>query len=141
LATTALFRDIRLLFPPFYESLSQGLALARQDGHPIEIFETFRSPARQQLLFDLRPKVTNSLPWQSWHQYGMAADIALRVNGKWSWEFDPAKIARYFEGLPIKWGGPNDGPHYQWSKLPQISAAKAIVAENNSVLAFWASLL
>lgn len=141
MATTAIFRDTRLLFPPFYESLSLGLALARQDGHPLAIFETFRSPARQQKLFDQRPKVTNARPWASWHQYGMAADLAMLVGNKWSWDFDPAKIAQYFEGLPITWGGPNDGPHYQHKPLPSLSAAKAIVAENNSILAFWASIL
>jgi D-alanyl-D-alanine dipeptidase len=146
MAITSILRDERLLLPPFLHELNQGIALARADGHPVRIFETYRTPARQHKLWEQGretkgPIVTQSRAWQSWHQYGVAADIALFKDGKWSWAFDPAKMARYFEGLNIKWGGANDGPHYQYSKLPLISAAQAIVAENNGILAFWATLL
>jgi D-alanyl-D-alanine dipeptidase len=145
MAIKTILADPRLLFPPFLSALSQGIELARKDGHPVEIFETYRAPARQQMLYDQGrttqgPKVTNARPWQSWHQFGVAADIALKVRGRWSWEFDPAKIATYFEGLGLRWGGAQDGPHYELAGLPSLAAARAIVGENQGVLAFWASL-
>lgn len=146
MASSLLLRDPRLLFPPFFENFKVGLDKAQKDGHPVKIFETFRSPRRQQTLYNqgrttTGPIITQARPWQSWHQYGLAADVAFFERNAWHWEFDPSKIARYFEGLNITWGGPKDGPHFQHAPLPKITAAQAITAENNSLLAFWASLL
>ena len=39
------------------------------------IFFGYRSPEKQQELFDRRPKVTNAGPWQSPHQFFEAVDI------------------------------------------------------------------
>lgn len=140
-----ILRDTNLLYPPFWAAFSQCLEAAKKDGHKLVVFETFRAPARQQSLYNqgrvtAGSIITQARPWQSWHQYGMAVDIAMFDGRKYGWNFDPAKIARYFEHELIKWGGANDGPHYQYAKLPKISSAQAISAEANSVLAFWATL-
>jgi hypothetical protein len=146
LALTTVLRDVKLLFPDFAKQMMIGVERANADGHKIAIFESFRTAARQQKLWDQGrmtngPIVTNSKPWQSWHQYGLAADIAGFDNGKWNWNFDPFKISKYFEDLGLVWLGEKDPPHYQYANLPRISAAQAIVAENQSILAFWASLI
>jgi len=142
----SVIRHHSVLFPNFAKDVLDCINAANKDGHSIAIFESFRSPVRQQRLFDQGratngPIVTNSKPWQSWHQYGLAVDIAKFENGKWSWDFDPAKIAKYFEHPNIAWAGEKDPPHYQYKHLPKISLAQAFVAQNGGVLAFWATLL
>ncbi|WP_417671975.1 D-alanyl-D-alanine carboxypeptidase family protein [Roseibium sp.] len=57
---------------------------------PMRVFEAYRSPERQAFLYakgrtSSGPKVTNAGPWQSYHQYGMAADFVRFENGRWNW--------------------------------------------------------
>jgi hypothetical protein len=40
-------------------------------------WETWRSPGRQLMLFNKGPTVTKARPWQSAHNWGMAADCVL----------------------------------------------------------------
>lgn len=85
-----------------------------------EVFETYRNPVRQQELFDLGH--TKARPWQSGHQFGLAADIVpLDAAGKWTWE--PADRLAWTQlreralsvGLdaPLSW----DRAHVQHSSL------------------------
>lgn len=140
---TSVCRSTNLLYPPFLVAMNKGIEKARAAGHDIHIFETFRTPERQDSLY-LQGRsiggriVTYSKGWQSWHQYGVAADIALKKDGQWSWDFSPSMISHYFRDL-VKWGGDHDGPHYQWLKLPLIRQAKALV-DKNGILAFWQTL-
>lgn len=137
-------RSTNLLYPPFLLEMNKGIAKAREAGHEVHMFETFRTPERQDALY-MQGRGTNgrivtySKGWQSWHQYGVAADIALKKNGQWSWDFSPSLISHYFAGLNIKWGGSQDGPHYQWLQLPPIRVARDLV-EKGGVLAFWQTL-
>ena len=59
----------------------QGLLIDRTQ---FRLFETFRSPVRQNWLYHTTES-TNALAWESAHQYGMAADFACKRNGIWSW--------------------------------------------------------
>lgn len=61
------------------------------EGHPFEVYETYRTPKRQTFLFAqgrTRPGkiITKAGPWSSYHQYGLAADFVLKINGNWSWD-------------------------------------------------------
>lgn len=121
--------------------MEEGIAKARQAGFNVYIFESYRSPARQDFLYAQGrgkpgPVVTKAKAWQSWHQYGLAVDLAVRVDGQWSWAFDPAALAQVFQGLPVTWGGPKDGPHYQWGKLPTLALAEAVV-RSQGCLRLW----
>lgn len=55
--------------------------------HDFHLFATHRTPERQHELF-MRGGVTRADAWQSAHQYGLGADFARKINGKWSWEGD-----------------------------------------------------
>lgn len=137
-------RSTNLLYFPFYVEMEIGLKRCRDAGHSMWPFETYRSYARQHELWmqgRTTPGkiVTNSRRGDSWHHYGVAMDIAKKVDGKWSWDFDPFEISKYFAGLRVNWGGVNDGPHYQWADLPKIEDAKKIVEEAN-VLGLWLKL-
>jgi hypothetical protein len=141
------FSSPNLLFPPFLAELVLGIARANEAGFPIAIFESFRSPLRQGQLFEQGRSqpgkiITNAKPWASWHQYGLAADIALFQNGGWSWDFDPKKISKFFESPKLTWGGTFknfDGPHYEWKKKPSLVVSEALV-KSQGILRFWAEI-
>ena len=83
--------DLSHLHPVYRDRISAVLGQLTAEGVPFRIFEAYRSPQRQQWLFAqgrTRPgmKVTNARAWQSYHQYGVAADIVLYVNNQWSWD-------------------------------------------------------
>ena len=124
--------------------MQECLGKAQKAGHNIKIFEGFRSAKRQDILFDQGRKtpgqiITHARGGWSFHQYGVAAYIGLWKDERWSWDFNPELIAKYFEHPKITWGGTNDGPHYQLSKLPRITDVKQIV-EKSTILDFWDSL-
>ena len=79
------------LHPAVRGRVERVLARLAAERIPFRLFEGFRTPQRQQYLWDqgrVRPgaKVTNAQPWQSMHQYGLAVDLVLWENGKWSWD-------------------------------------------------------
>ncbi|MAD75718.1 MAG: hypothetical protein CML20_13180 [Rheinheimera sp.] len=90
---------------------------------PFKVFEGFRSPERQRDLFNQgrsRPgaRVTNADAWSSMHQYGVAADFVLYIDGKWSWD-DTGERKKWWQQLhkladkqqlqPLSW----ELPHLQ----------------------------
>lgn len=137
----AICRSSNVLYPPFLRELQAGIEKAEKAlDLKIKIFETYRSPQRQDILFDQGRKspgqiVTNTRGGYSWHQYGVAADIALWKNEQWSWEFNPEALSLFIVSPYLKWGGKNDGPHYQWAHLPRISEVL-----NKPILSLWSDL-
>lgn len=110
-------RDINLLAPFVQEKLAKALAECRDQGLMVELFEGFRTPDRQEELFAAGrtkqgPKVTNARAWESFHQYGLAQDLAFKINGRWTWDGAWDKVssvmsAYSFESL--SW----EKPHFQ----------------------------
>ena len=96
---------------------SQRLLLAfkimkEQHGYEMALLEGYRSPARQTLLAGMGSNVTNAGAFQSWHQYGLAADCAFWRDGKLVIsEKDPWAMRGYklygeiAESLGLTWGG------------------------------------
>lgn len=101
----------------------------------------FRSFAEQTELFNKRPKVTNAKAGQSYHNYGLAVDIVLIIDGKeisydMLKDFDGDRMADWMEVVSIfkkhgwEWGGDwktlKDNPHFQktfgydWRKLLEL---------------------
>lgn len=83
-----------------------------QYGYDMAILEGYRSAARQDALAALGPGVTNARAYQSWHQYGLAADCAFVRDGKLVIsERDPWALRGYrlygqvAESLGLTWGG------------------------------------
>ena len=88
---------------------------------------TLRTFAEQDLLFKKVPKVTNAKGGMSYHNYGMAIDIVLIIDGKnASWDvkgdYDKDRISDWMEVVEIfkqygwEWGGNwkfYDAPHFQ----------------------------
>jgi len=75
----------------FREKVLKLINLFEENDLPFRMFEGFRSPQRQDYLYQQgrsRPGniITNARPWTSFHQYGLAADFVLFINNKWSWD-------------------------------------------------------
>lgn len=84
-------RDYAKLAPFFAEKLRIAIEECNEAGLNIALFEAFRSPERQDWLYGQGRtregnKVTNAMGWQSWHQYGLAADLCFKENNAWVWK-------------------------------------------------------
>ena len=95
-------RDGNLLAPWFEDKLNEAIAECNELGYPIRMFEGYRSPARQDWLYGQgrsRPgkKVTYARGWESFHQFGVAADLAFYIDKKWTWEGPWEKVLDVFE--------------------------------------------
>lgn len=83
-------RDISKLAPFFQERLDLALKQTKPLG--LHVFEAMRTPERQDWLYaqgriNKKPIVTRAKAWQSWHQYGLAVDLAFRKGRTgWTWE-------------------------------------------------------
>lgn len=98
-------------------TFSQQLLLAfrimkEKHGYEMTILEGYRSPERQNMLADQGSNVTNARAFQSYHQYGLAADCAFIRDGKLVIsEKDPWAMQGYrlygevVESLGMTWGG------------------------------------
>lgn len=56
--------------------------MREQHGYDMVLIEGYRSPERQELLSRQGPHVTLARAWESYHQYGLAADSAFLRDGK-----------------------------------------------------------
>ncbi len=108
-------RDVKLLYPMFAYKLESAVKIAQKNGYDVHIFEAWRSPLRQDELKKSTPKVTNASGWHSWHQYGLAADIAFGGEGRWHWNGDFKAVHGIFSLLKLAWGGEKDAGHYQYN--------------------------
>jgi peptidoglycan L-alanyl-D-glutamate endopeptidase CwlK len=86
--------------------------MKEQHGYDMAILEGYRSPGRQTMLASLGSNVTNAAAFQSWHQYGLAADCGFLRDGKlFISEKDPWAMRGYklygqvTESLGLTWGG------------------------------------
>lgn len=85
--------------------------MLERHGYEMVLLEGYRSPERQDDL-GLLPGTTNAKAWQSYHQYGLAADSAFLREGKLViTERDPWAMRGYelygqvAEELGLTWGG------------------------------------
>ncbi len=85
-------RDVSLLYPAFARLVKLALDDANAAGYYLSVFEGYRTPERQDWLYAsgrTRPGtlITRAKAWESPHQAALAVDVALHVDGKWSWKF------------------------------------------------------
>lgn len=137
-------RDLDLLYPKFREMVETAISKAQGDGLEVYIFETYRTPARQNELY-LAGKAspltapTKRKGWRSWHQFGLAADIAFGGPGKWHWMGDFKRAGAYFLTQGLRSGGASDLAHYEWPAVMTIDMASKIEDEEG-VLGVWQKL-
>lgn len=106
-------RNWGLLHPDFHQRLLLAFKIMKEKhGYEMALLEGYRSPDRQNLLASIGTQVTNARAFQSWHQYGLAADCAFWRDGKLIIsEKDPWAMRGYrlygevAESLGLTWGG------------------------------------
>ncbi|MGZ3184084.1 MAG: M15 family metallopeptidase [Telluria sp.] len=106
-------RDWERLDAGFSQRLLLAFRIMRERyGYDMALLEGYRSPARQDQLAAQGSSVTNARAWQSYHQYGLAADCAFWRDGKLVIsEKDPWALRGYqlygavAESLGLVWGG------------------------------------
>jgi hypothetical protein len=119
--------------------------------HPV-IVQTLRTFEEQDLLYQKGrtrpgPIVTNARAGSSYHNYGLALDFCLQVNGKllWSVDNDWMTVVKAFEEQGFSWGGRwtslKDYPHLEkvpgglhWRDLLAIHDAKKVDAGGYVIL-------
>ena len=82
--------DWRHLHPAFRVHVEE--LAAKASVLQLKLYEGGRTPERQVELYargrvtgDSGKTVTRAKAWESFHQYGLAADFVFFVNGKWTW--------------------------------------------------------
>lgn len=135
-------RDVTKLAPFFAKKVNEALAECKEQGLEIELFEGYRPPERQDWLYAQGrtrsgKKVTYATGWQSWHQYGVAADLCFRWGGKWQWNKDDPwdKVHAIFKkhGFEIL---DFEKAHVQITNSMPVSKAFNI-AKERGLLALW----
>lgn len=114
-------RQWDLLDEAFRQRLLMSFKLLRAEyGYDMVLIEGYRSPQRQATLAALGPSVTRAGPFESYHQFGLAADCAFLRDGRIVIsEKDPWAMAGYerygqvAKSLGLVWGG-------DWRKLRDL---------------------
>ena len=134
-------RDRAQLHPLFRNALDLLLQQVAAEAIPFRVFEAFRTPERQQWLYAqgrTRPGsvVTKAQAWQSFHQFGLAVDLVLFIDGQWSWSSAGAlgghwtrlrDIARQVGLRTLDW----EAPHVEWPVPLAEAAAATMVARGD----------
>lgn len=108
----------------------QIINLASQEGYNVTTVQGLRSFPEQHALFLKRPRVTKADAGQSYHNYGVADDLAFVVNGQVSWDDRLYKnLGRWASRVGLEWGGNwhfVDKPHVQLANMPAIAKLRPL---------------
>lgn len=144
--STTILRDLAVLHPTVRDAVTRTVADLNAEGFPFKVFEAYRMPQRQAYLFGqgrTRPGaiVTQARPWESYHQFGLAADIVLCPGGKWSWDASAEyiqawdrlhDIGRSYDLEPLNF----ERPHLQLANF-HLSDLKAGKLPGGGDAAWW----
>lgn len=141
----ALSRSVKLLYQPLQKKVWAFLDECKKAGLPAKVFETYRTPSRQEEL--LQKRTTRQGAWDSWHQYGLCFDVVFYDDKakNWYWESsDWDKVGQIGKSLGLRWGGDwttfTDKPHFEYdTKGLTVEEAKRIALQDG-VLAVWAEI-
>lgn len=116
------FKKLENVHPILVSKVTKVIEMARVEGYNVTVTQGLRTFAEQNKLFQQRPKVTNARGGQSYHNYGVAADLAFILDGKLTWDDKYYKnIGRWANQIGLTWGGNwkfVDFPHLQLLNMP-----------------------
>lgn len=110
--------------PALREKVEAVQAQLAAEGFDVRPVEGYRSPERQAALLASESGVTSVGAFSSCHNFGLALDAAVFVNGEPSWNLDDAYVMAGYqrfgelaEIVGLNWGGrwtsPKDYPHVE----------------------------
>lgn len=126
----------RLLDADFSRRLVSVFKLMQDiHGYQMILLEGYRSPLRQQLLASQGPAVTRAAPYQSYHQFGRAADCAFMRDGSVviseqnAWALRGYRLyGELAEAAGLEWGGRWAGKDFGHVQLRVSTHSNAPVA-------------
>jgi peptidoglycan L-alanyl-D-glutamate endopeptidase CwlK len=114
-------RKVEDLNPKLQPLANKFLEECKKAGYPVFFTCTLRSAAEQNELYKegrTKPGTikTNAVAYNSWHNYGLAFDIAFQ--GENIYEGPWEKVGAIGRGLGLIWGGDfkslKDKPHFEY---------------------------
>jgi peptidoglycan LD-endopeptidase CwlK len=137
-------RNPFLLAPLVREKALEAVQECKNQGYEIAIFEGWRSPERQGELFSQGRKtpgkiVTRATPFFTFHNYGLAVDIAYLVKGKWTWEGDFDRVIPVFTSHGFDEPPSFEKAHFQMSMGYSVQQVRLMV-EASTMQGMWLAL-
>jgi hypothetical protein len=124
--------DPLLLEPMTRQLVQQIIEAAGQMGIAVMIFETYRSQARQQELFN---NGATKLRTVGVHHYGLACDIVRVVGGAPSWKGDFSFLGQLAHSSGLIWGGDWGDPTIKHSFVDSVHVQRCTVARQGALFA------
>lgn len=100
--STKRIADPELLEPTTRDLVQAIITDAATNGLKLMIFETYRSQARQQALFN---QGATKLKQVGVHHFGLACDLVKDINGQPSWKGDFSMLGALAKHHKLIWGG------------------------------------
>jgi hypothetical protein len=132
LNTTARVSDLALLEPVTRRLVQQIIDAARQMSIEVMVYETYRSQARQQELFN---NGATKLRQVGVHHYGLACDIVRAVGGEASWKGDFSFLGELAHSSGLIWGGDWGDPTIKHSFVDSVHVQRCTVARQGTLFA------
>jgi hypothetical protein len=124
--------DVALLEPVTRQLVQSIVDNAKQMGIDVMVFETYRSQARQQQLFD---NGATKLRNVGVHRYGLACDIVRAVGGEASWKGDFSFLGQLAHSGALIWGGDWGDPNIPHSFVDSVHVQRVTVARQGALFA------
>lgn len=118
--------DDGLLEPRTRQLAHRVLEVAAERGISVMLYETFRSSARQLLLYE---KGVTRRRDDGVHKYGLAFDVVRSVWGEPSWKGDYAFLGEIAKELGLVWGGDWGSPERRHSFVDAYHLQRVSVAD------------
>ncbi len=124
--------DPSLLEPVTRKLVESAVSTAKQMGIEVMIYETYRSPYRQQELF---AQGATKLRTVGVHHYGLACDIVRVVGGEPCWKGDFSFLGQLAHSSGLIWGGDWGAPDLKHSFVDSVHVQRCTVARQGDLLA------
>lgn len=110
--------DLMLLEPNMRRKVLAILDESKKQGHPLYVFETYRSTDRQLKLYE---QGATQLKKVGVHHYGLACDLVQKnAKGEYDWNMNYNFLGMIAGNHGLVWGGSwrfKDVVHVQWLKV------------------------
>jgi hypothetical protein len=122
--------DLALLEPVTRGHVQQIIADAAKAGIKLVVFETYRSQARQIVLFNQK---ATQLKTVGVHHYGLACDLVKDIDGEPSWKGDFKFLAKLARNNEMIWGGDWGKPNVKPTFYDDDHVQRCTVARQKSL--------
>src|SRR5271170_5821746 len=124
--STTIVKDTALLEPITRASVLGIITDAESLGVDLMIFETYRSQARQQSLFN---QGATQLRQVGVHHYGLACDLVKNVGGDPSWKGDFSFLGTLAKNHGLIWGGNWGTPNVKHNFIDAVHVQRCSVSD------------